>query len=643
MTGRNDPCPCGSGKKYKKCCEAKQSAYTTNATNAVSASQQLLSAVALHQAGHLDAAEKAYQKILAVTPTDSNALHYLGLVAFQKHNYAESVTLIQKAIDINSDTPAFYCNLGNAHMRLQQYEAARAAYQEACRRDQHFAVAFMGLSNACLAGGDSDQAVAAARQAVLLMPKMADAWMLLGDALRVAEELDEAEQCYRKSLALRPGFAPVLTKQAGILTRFGQLDDAQQCVEQAIRHDPAYEPAYSEKLMNLNYGSSDQKQIFEAHCDWAQRFAAHDTTQPMQSGVQGSPDRRLRVAYVSADLRRHALRFFIRPILRHHDRSNVEVFCYYNYATEDDVTAELKTLAEHWIDCHRMSDAELAQRIAADEIDVLVDLSGHTYGNRLKALAMKPAPVQATMLGYLNTTGLQAMDYRIVDRFTCPPGQFDAFQGETLARLPDCQWCYEPENDTPVGPLPARVNGYPTFGCFHNLAKVTPSQIDLFCDILCDLPDARLLIVIWGETPRQRLQQRFASDGVGERVEIIQPLNYAEYLSLYNKIDIGLDAFPYSGGTTSIESLWMGVPLVTMKGSTQASNGGVSILSNVGLTEYIAEDARGYVGIAKRTAADIDGLDDLRQNLRDRLKRSPIMNAPQYVRALESLYRGFTR
>ncbi|MEO5660614.1 MAG: tetratricopeptide repeat protein [Polaromonas sp.] len=642
MTGRNDACPCGSGKKYKKCCLAKKPDYATNATNAGAASRPLLNAVALHQAGNLDGAETAYRHILVHTPGDSHALHYLGLVAFQKKKYAESVALIEQAIGINGDTPAFYCNLGNARMRLLQFEPARQAYQEACRLDPQFAVALMGLGNAQLACGHSELAVAAARQAVALAPQLFDAWLALGDALLAAELIDEAEQCYQRSLALRPGSAPALIKRANILTRFGQIDEANKCIAQAIHNDPGFEPAYWARLMNLNYTSSDQQVIHEAHLDWARRFAGHDTAQPMRSGRRGAAGGRLRVAYLSADFRRHALRFFIRPILRNHDRSRFEVYCYYSHAMADEVTSEIKALAEHWVDCHPMSDAELAQRIVADDIDVLVDLSGHTHGSRLKALAMKPAPVQATMLGYLCTTGLKAMDYRIVDPHTCPPGVSEAFQGETLARLPHCQWCYEPEGQAPIGPLPALANRHITFGCFHNLAKVTPSQLELFCEILQSLTDARLLMVVWGDVPRQHLLRLFAAAGLVERVQIIAPRGYADYLALYDQVDIGLDTFPYCGGTTSMESLWMGVPFVTMKGSTQASNGGASILSNVGLPQFIAGDALSYVEIARCMAADIEGLDKLRRTLRGRLEQSPIMNAPLYVRALESLFLGFS-
>lgn len=640
MTGRNDPCPCGSGKKYKKCCDGKQQQFSTYTRNAPAASGQLMNAVALHQAGNLDAADAAYRRILAASPDDSNALHYLGLIAFQKKNYSDAVSLIEQAIRINAETPAFHCNLGNAYMRLLNYEAASGAYANACRLDPQFGVALLGLCNAYRARGLAGEAVQAGRQAVLFAPQLFDAWIATGDALIDVDDIDEAEKCFRHALTLRPGSAPALMKLNYVLTRYGLLDEAEQCTGQALRSDPDFEPAYWSRMMNPNYTSSDQPLMLAAHRDWARRFAPHDTTQPMRA-LSLAAGRRLRVAYVSADFRRHALRFFIRPILRQHDRSRFEVSCYYNNTTADDVTAEIKSLSEHWVDCHRLSDTELAQRIVADEIDIVIDLSGHTYGNRLKALALKPSPVQATMLGYLNTTGLRAIDYRIVDSHTCPPSIFDAYQGETLARLPDCQWCYEPEGDTQVGPLPALANGHVTFGCFHNLAKVTPDQLDLFCDILQRLPDARLLMVAWGEAPRRRLLARFADAGAAERVEIVAPRGYADYLALYDRVDIGLDTFPYSGGTTSMESLWMGVPLVTRTGTTQSSNGGASILANIGLQEWIGNDRQSYADIAVRMAADIGLLGTLRTGLRDRLRQSPVMDAPRYVRALEALYFDF--
>lgn len=640
MTGRNDPCPCGSGKKFKKCCQGRASGHSTNTTNVRPASARLLDAVALHQAGHLDAAAQAYRAILASSPGDGDALHYLGVIAFQQHRYAESVDLIGQAIARTPGAPAFHCNLGNAYMRLRRFGDAKHAYRQACGLDPHFGIALVGLANACLSGGDAEEALAAARRGVEAAPQLFAAWVAFGDALHDTGHIDEAAESYRQALALHrdPG---ALTKLANILTRFGRVAEADECIAEALRIDAGFEPAWWARLMNLNYMSTDQQAICAAHRDWARRFVPHDTAAPTAPAVPRDHSRRLRIAYLSADFRRHALRFFVRPILRHHDRSRFEVHCYSNSAVEDDVTAELEALAEHWVDCHALSDAELADRIRVDGIDLLVDLSGHSQGNRLKALALKPAPVQVTMLGYLNTTGLKAIDYRIGDPFTCPPGVLDEYGTETLVRLPACQWCYEPDDEPAIAPLPARANGYVTFGCVHNLAKLTPTQLDLYARILAAVPASRLLMVVWGRAPRQDLECFFAGRGLAGRVELVEPGAYRDYLSLYDRFDVGLDAFPYSGGTTTLESVWMGVPVVTMKGPTQASNGGVSIMSNLGLPEFVADCPDACIDAARRIAADLDALATLRAGLRSRLRASPIMDGPAYVRALETLYRGF--
>jgi predicted O-linked N-acetylglucosamine transferase (SPINDLY family) len=638
MTSRNDPCPCGSGKKFKKCCADKPTAPTVHSRNAPPASKRLLEAVALHQAGELDAAAAIYRDLLQADSGDSNALHYLGLIAFQRGDFAQAVELIEAAIVGSPLTPAFHCNLGNARQRQGQADAARLAYAEALRLDPRFVAALVGMAQAELACGAAVAATALARQALGLAPQLPEAWVCLGDALFEEELIDEAEGCFRQALVLRPGQPPVLVKRADILARFGRLDEAAALLDEALQCDPDYEPAHQARLMHLNYHCADPQVIFAAHREWARRFAAQDGASALHGAVTAADGRRLRVGYLSADFRRHALRFFIRPILRHHDRRRVEVFCYYNDAKVDDVTAELRGLAEHWIECASLSDAALAQRIHDDGIDVLVDLSGHSHGNRLKALAMKPAPVQATMLGYLNTTGLTAMDYRIVDAQLCPPGAFEAYHTETLARLPHCHWCFEPDAVSEVAPSPAAARGYVTFGCLHNLAKLTPAQLAVFSAILQRLPTARLLMVVWGETPRRALEQHFAAAGVATRVDFAAPRAHHDYLNFYADIDISLDTQPYAGGTTSLESLWMGVPVVTRRGTTPAGNGGVAILSTLGLYDWIGGSAQDSVDIAVRQATDIAGLTQLREALRARLEASPLMQAVPYVDALETFY-----
>lgn len=642
MTGRNDPCPCGSGKKFKKCCQNRAAGPVTNTANARPASARLLDAVALHQAGHLDAAEQAYRAILVSSPGDCDALHYLGMIAFQRQRYAESVALIEQAIARNPRTPAFHCNLGNALMRLGRFGDAERAYREACTLDPGFAAALLGLANACISTGRSAEALPAARKATEAAPNMFPAWVALGDASYNVENIDEAEHSYRLALGVHRD-PRVLTKLAVIVTRFGRVREAETLIEEALRLDPGFEPAWWSRLMNLNYLSTDLQAMSAVHREWARRFVPQDTPASPSAGLAWDGSRKLRVGYLSADFRRHALRFFVRPILRHHDRSRFEIHCYSNSPIEDEVTVELKGMVDHWVDCHSMSDEELAGRIRADGIDLLVDMTGHSHGKRLKALATRPAPVQATMLGYLNTTGLQAIDYRFGDRFTCPPG-LDQYGTEKLVRLPACQWCYEPDDEQPqVGPSPAQKNGYLTFGSFHNLAKLTPAQLDLFADILAAVPDARLLMVVWGAAPRQDLERHFAGRGLAARVAFADPAAHRSYLTFYDRIDVGLDSFPYAGGTTTLESVWMGVPVLTMRGPTQTSNGGVSINSNLGLERFIADGPDEFVAKGKAIATDVDALAGLRSSLRARLRASPIMDGPAYVRALEAAYADIMR
>lgn len=642
MTGRNDPCPCGSGKKFKKCCQGRAAGPITNTTNARPASDRLLNAVALHQAGHLDAAERAYRAILVSSPGDCDALHYLGMIAFQRQQYAESVALIEQAIARNPRTPAFHCNLGNAFMRLGRFGDAERAYRQACTLDPGFAAALLGVANACISTGRPAEALPAARKATETAPNMFPAWVALGDASYNVENIDEAERSYRLALGLLRD-ARVLTKLAVIVTRFGRVQEAETLLEEALRLDPEFEPAWWSRLMNLNYISTDLQAMSAAHREWARRFVPQDTSASPPVGPIWDGRRKLRVGYISADFRRHALRFFVRPILRHHDRSRFEVHCYSNSPIEDEVTVQLKGMADHWVDCHAMSDEELAGRIRADGIDLLVDMTGHSHGKRLKALATHPAPVQATMLGYLNTTGLQAIDYRFGDRYTCPPG-LEQYGTEKLVRLPACQWCYEPDDEQPqVDPAPAQKNRYVTFGSFHNLAKLTTAQLDLYARILEAVPDARLLMVVWGVAPRHDLERYFGARGLAARVDFADPAAHRHYLSFYDRIDVGLDSFPYAGGTTTLESIWMGVPVLTMKGPTQASNGGFSINSNLGLERFITDGPDEFVAAAKAIAADVGALAELRSTLRDRLRASPIMDGPAYVRALESAYVDFMR
>ncbi|MEZ5583806.1 MAG: hypothetical protein R3F37_14605 [Candidatus Competibacteraceae bacterium] len=394
------------------------------------------------------------------------------------------------------------------------------------------------------------------------------------------------------------------------------------------------------------------QELFAAHLDYAQRF--HSPFYPQHPSYANSPDpeRVLRIGYVSGDFRKHAVSRFIEPVLLHHDRDHFEVHCFYNHHHSDGITQRLKEFADVWHSVVKVDDHAAAKLVHDLEIDILIDLSGYTEGHRLSLFARKPAPVQATWLGYLATTGLATMDYRICDAYTDPPGLTERFHTETLARLPDSQWCHIPyETLQSVADLPADLaltsetpllkNGYLTLGSFNNAAKLNDQVLALWAEVLKAIPDARLHIAA---VPSGRAQQWIDSImarlGVDcKRIEFIPPLDFDKYLTAIAHVDLVLDPFPYNGGTTSIDALIMGVPLITLAGDRSIARGGVSLLSNLGLTELIAATPLEYVAIVRQLTDNPSRLKALRQSLRQRLERSPLMDGARFTRNLEALYR----
>lgn len=598
------------------------------------ASPLLLQAVGLQRQGRLDEAEALYRKLLKGRANDPDALHYLGLIAFQRGQFADAAERIERAIRFRGDVPAYYCNLGNAYARLKQREQAVVAYRKAVALDPGFAVGFFSLGAALNASGKSEEAVPALRRAIELQPGLAEAWQVLGEALLELERIDEADDCFQRVLALRPDHVNALLSRAGTLMRFAQADAALECSRRATALAPENASHGQKYLFALNYANLDPAEVFAAHRDWARRHA--DPLTPAEA-PKVPPHARLRVGYLSQDFRRHVMQFFVEPVLRCHDRERFEIFCYHDSTITDEVTLRLKQYPDHWLDCKAMDDDALRARIRQDEIDILVDLAGHSGNNRMLTLACKPAPVLVTMHGYLNTTGMKAMDYRVSDAIACPPA-CEALHVEKILRMPHCQWCYQPPADAPApGDPPAIERGQVTFGCFHNLAKINPRVVALWADLLKAVPNARLMLVAWGAKAVAHLRAAFAERGVDEgRLVFREPARHEEYLKMYREVDIGLDVFPYAGGTTSCESLWMGVPYVSLLTDSVPGRGGASVLSAAGLPELIADSADRYVDIGRALAADLPRLAALRAQLRRRVANSPLTDAAGYTAALEA-------
>jgi predicted O-linked N-acetylglucosamine transferase (SPINDLY family) len=396
-------------------------------------------------------------------------------------------------------------------------------------------------------------------------------------------------------------------------------------------------------LFSMNYSAHwTPREIFDAHLESARRFPP--ASRPPIPAAHRRPGHRLRIGYLSGDLCRHPVACFVEPILVHRDRARFEIFCYHTGADEDEVSARLKALADHWRSVGSLTEDALEETLRADRLDLLVELSGYTDGHRLGVVARRVAPVQVSYIGYPNTTGLAAVDYRITDARADPPGAADELHTERLVRLPESFLCYAPPFTGAVTVVPPlRERGCVTFASFNNLAKLSQPLVDLWARVLGAAPGSRLYVKTKGlQDPglQAQLLDRFRSAGIGsERIVLSPPQNsMEEHFGSYAAVDIALDTFPYHGTTTTMDALWMGVPVVTLAGDRHAARVSVSILSAIGLEDLIARSPDEYVDIARRLAHDPARLQALRGSLRERLARSTLLDGARFARQLEQAY-----
>ncbi len=617
-------CPCGSGRQLLQCCGSAELA------------RQMANAVGDHQANRLDAAFAGYCAILESHPEHADALHYSGVIAFQRGDLAQAQVRIGQAIALRPDVAAYHANLGNALKRLGDLGAAQESFARSLALDPGQPAIHYNYGLLLLDLGRSKEAVDSFRLALKRRPDWPLAWQELGSALLAEESIDAAAAAFTHALKLDPRLASAHLRLGTPLMRSGDIAGAIRGFRKAEEINPDDEAPCSSRLFALGLSiEHDGAAILAEHLDWQRRFG--DSIPRLPAIVRSRGDR-LRIAYLSGDLRRHPIRFFVRPMLRDHDRRHVVVTAYATPShPDDDFTHELRPLADNWVDCRGMTPAALAQRIAGDGIDVLVDLSGHTEGGRMLALAAHPARFQCTMLGYMSTTGARSIDARIADAVAIPPDA-EAWFSEKILRLPNSQWCYVPDAVTPpVSELPASRDGYLTYGSFHSVAKVNLRVLALWVELLRSQPTARLLLVAWGEAAKRHLRAPFERAGVGSRVMVVDTQPYDRYLELYHRIDVSLDVFPYAGGTVNCESLWMGVPVMTLAHDSPAGRGGASIMSAAGMPEWVARNESEWLDRVAELVADLGALAAVRRELRGRLRSSPLMDAPRYVADLERL------
>ncbi len=563
------------------------------------------------QAGNLQQAEQIFRDILKVQPDNVSALHFIGVIYYHLKNYDSAIKCIEKALQLGPDYVDAYNNLGIILQETGRLDEAITCYREGIRLNPNFDRAYYNLGTALKEKWQIDDAVSNYRKAIKLNPHLVEAYNNLGLALQDQGKLEEAEEYYRRALQMKPDFAL----------------------------------CYSNLLFLMNHNSRhDAQAIFAEHLQFAKVIAEPLYPVTSEHANDRSPSRRLRIGYVSPDFRRHAVAYFIEPVISSHKREHFEVFCYSNSLKGDEVTSRIQAYADQWRTIAGMPDQECTELIRKDQIDILVDLAGHTANNRILVFTRKPAPIQISWIGYLATTGLRTMDYRIVDMYTDPPGMTDKFYTEELVRLPESFLCYSPDKDAPgVGKLPALTAGHITFGSFNKLAKVSQEVISAWSRILKAVPNSQLVMKTFGfrdGMTRHYMMDMFAQKGISAERIIMQASDLSpKHLESYNFVDMGLDTFPFNGATTTCEAMWMGVPVITLAGAAYHSRVGTSLLSNVGLTELIAKTHDEYIEIAVNLANDIERLQSLRESLRDMMTHSPLTDARKFIVDLENCYR----
>ena len=702
--GRNDPCPCGSGEKYKKCCQGKtegtrparrdvpstsayasapQSASTPIAFNALVAlfnagrHVELESQTRLLLEQHPDSgllwkvlgaalqaqgkdALAALRRTTELLPDDADAHNNLGNLLRNLKQPEEAAASCRLALSIKPDFAEAHSNLGNALKDLGQLDDAVACYRVALQIKPAYAIAHFNLGNVLRDLGQFGDAVASYRHAVTINSDFFQAHSNLGNVLlRNLGQLDDALISYGRAVQIQPNLAVAHNNLGNALKEAARLDEAIACFRRAVALSPHDMQSRSNLLFTLSFHPAfDERAILAEVKQFSYADSYADSCADGMPGFRRAhsdarredlPQRRLRIGYVSPDFRSHCQSLFTMPLLSNHDHAQFEIYCYADLRQPDEVSERLRSHADVWRATHSKTDAQLAEMIVEDGIDILVDLTMHMDNGRPMLFASKPAPVQVAWLAYPGTTGIPAIDYRLTDPWLDPVELGDDRYTETSIRLPDSFWCYDPlasagssagmSNLVP-NDLPALSSGLVTFGCLNNFCKVSDSTLHQWGRVMARVPSSRLILLAAVGQHRQRVLEILAQYGVAaQRIEFVEYRPRAQYLQTYHRIDVCLDTLPSNGHTTSLDAYWMGVPVVTQIGRTVVGRAGWSQLNNLGLTELVALDDQAFIDIAVTLAADLPRLAQLRRTLRSRFEASPLMNGKRFATAIEAVYR----
>jgi len=579
---------------------------------------------------------------------DSDAVDVLNNLAAAYRDtgrLSDAATVANRAVSLRPDDAELQTNLAVALLGTEQADAALSAAQKAVDLAPKSPEAQNALGSAYLALRQREEAIRAFRVAVDVGPEFADATRNLALAYQEAKRLGDAAETYQKATERWPEDAAGFAGLARTSRMMGRSDTAIEAYRKALSLSPGNRRYHSNLLFSL-IGSEKQngKSLLAEHRKWHERHASPLKSAAPRDKFAIDRERRLKIGYVSADFRSHPVGRIVQPVIAAHDRSTVEVYCYSGTVKPDRVTAETEPACDHWRPVQNLSDNALCDLIGKDEIDILVDLSGHSARNRLTVFSRKPAPIQASWLGYMSTTGLTEIDYFVGDAIHTPE-EFEEHFSENVLRLRRNLTCFSPPDDAPqVAALPAASTGHVTFGCFGNPGKINGACIDLWAGLLKSVEGSRLVLRYQGYEDQvvcQDFKNRFFKAGIdSSRIDFEGSTGYRQVLETYNRVDIALDTYPYSGTMTTMEALWMGVPVVTLAGNRTLARQAAAQLSAAGLDDLISSDAKSFVSIARSLTDDLDQLKKYRALLRSRLSNSPLCDAADLARALEEAYRS---
>jgi predicted O-linked N-acetylglucosamine transferase (SPINDLY family) len=590
-----------------------------------------------------DEAVACFQRALELNPGYFKAYNNLAAAWAKQDKLDEAVACCRRALDLQPDFAEAHNILGAVLRDQYKLDEAAACFRRALELKPDFTEAHFNLGVVYDKQDKLDEATACFRRALELQPDRAAAQMSLGIVLSDQGAFDGAAACFRRALELQPDDAEVFRHRAAMLMQLGKADEALASIWKALETKPQYAAAHSDALYTLQYQQGvTLGGLAAAHREYEERHAAplRATWRPHEN--QPDPERRLRLGFVSPDFGMHPVSYFLVRVLENLDPRQVETTCYSDRVKTDAMKIRLQAASAAWREC-ALNDQQLADQIRADRIDIAFDLAGHTGNNRMLMFARKPAPIQINWIGYEGTTGLTAMDYLLADRYEVPESA-EPYMQEQVLRMPDGCFCYDPPGAAPrVSSLPARERGYVTFGSFNNLAKMTPDVVEVWAAILRRVPGSRLVLKYrWLDTPSvtQRIAEMFVRRGIDSgRLDLLGWSPHEDMLRQYQRMDVALDPFPFNGGVTTCDALWMGVPVVTCPGETFASRHSLSHLSNVGLTETIAGDLEGYVEIAVGLANDLPRLADIRASLRQQMADSPLCDGRRFAENLQDVLR----